>query len=373
MEKIEKSWNVGEDRSGTIANMKDFALLFGGPLKQMACAAPCVAAAASRIGPGPGSPSCMKLISWNLLATPYNRRNGQRESETEWPARTQQQIAHVAAADADVIGLQEFWTHDERHVKMWKSFAAESGYTMHVVSRTNGKSDGCALLVRLPTSDVEFTAYHFDDWGSRILQVAELSLAGEHLTLMNTHLTFPHDNPHDLPMRRQQARKISELTRLRNGPLCVFGDLNGNLCALADPLRPHSILRLTRQSSIRRCLVVSCCDREDPAVSVLTSFGGLRAPPIPLHMDGTGPECDWASHVAHTGSLMACDLVLTRGACRIAEWKLAGTKDELVSGELPSDHRAVHATLLLGQAASDTLAAQDRDDVDEAEQLVAMH
>ena len=70
---------------------------------------------------------------------------------------------------------------------------------------------------------------------------------------------------------------------------------------------------------------------------------------------------------------MACDLVLTRGACRIAEWKLAGTKDELVSGELPSDHRAVHATLLLGQAASDTLAAQDRDDVDEAEQLVAMH
>ena len=52
--------------------------------------------------------------------------------------------------------------------------------------------------------------------------------------------------------------------------------------------------------------------------------------------------------MAHDGNLMAADLVLTRGACRVCEWSLGGTHEELVRRALPSDHRPLHATLQLG-------------------------
>jgi endonuclease/exonuclease/phosphatase family metal-dependent hydrolase len=181
-------------------------------------------------------------------------------------------------------------------------------------------------LAETPT----FTAYTFDDWGARILQVADIRLRrnpgqgqggdGDDesgravpLTLMHTHMTFPHANEHDPPMRLQQARKISELLCASRSPgdaACLFGDLNG--------------------------------DADDPATEALTSIGGLRPmPPI----EGGGR---WVSHIAHTGKEMACDHVLTRGACQVRSWLLGGTFEELAGGRMPSDHRPVHATLNLG-------------------------
>ena len=168
---------------------------------------------------------------------------------------------------------------------MWREFAASKGYVLHVCPRVDGKDDGCALLVRASRcrAPPEFTAFTFGDWGSRVLQVCTLSLAGvsEPLVLMHTHLTFPHASEHDPIMRRHQARKISELTRRQSAPCVVFGDLNG--------------------------------DVDDPALRVLTSLGGLT--PLPRT---TADGSRWVSHVAHTGALMACDLVLTRGGRRQA-------------------------------------------------------
>ena len=305
------------------SNMQDFNLVFGGPIKEIAAAAPCLSAASQHVTTEP--PRSLKLLSWNLLAPPYNRRSGERESDAAWRSRAAEQIAHVAASEADVVGLQEFWTESEEHILLWRDFAAAGGYTMHVLPRTDGKRDGCAMLVRLPGSSCRFSAFTYSDWGSRVCQMAELSFDGRPtpFTLLQTHLTFPHDSAHDPPMRQHQGRKLAELVReLANmcTDICVFGDLNGDL--------------------------------EDAAVKTLTSLGGLRTPPAPQATVGEGAN-DWVSHVAHTGDLMACDLVLTRGACRVADWRLAGSREELVKGRMPSDHRPVHATLSLEAEAAD--------------------
>lgn len=296
---------------------------FGGPLKAVPVlplvVAPPRATRTTALG-------ALTLLSWNLLAPPYKRFDGKRahESEQAWTARAAEQVETVRRADADVVGLQEFWCGNPQFVSLWRDFAEEAGYAMHVVPRVNGKEDGCCMLVRGAASS-SFSAYEFDDWGSRIVQVAELAYdGGRPLRLVHTHLTFPHASAHDPPMRRAQARKLSELVRALPGdvPACVFGDING--------------------------------DVDDPAVTVLTSLGGLRAMP-----SGACAEREpRVSHIAHTGAEMACDLALCRGPCHVDEWSLGGTCEELRAGALPSDHRALRVRLVLGDDPCDDADAE---------------
>jgi endonuclease/exonuclease/phosphatase family metal-dependent hydrolase len=84
-------------------------------------------------------------------------------------------------------------------------------------------------------------------------------------------------------------------------------------------------------------------DVDDPAVSGLTTTGGLRS---------GAPATGWVSHIAHTGDLMACDLVLTRGGCHVRDFRVAGTQEALIKGEMASDHRPIHAVLVLGEGES---------------------
>ena len=258
----------------------------------------------------------LRLLSWNLLATPYVRP---KEATEVGLARARKQVEYVSNHDADIIALQEFWSHEQQFVQLWGEFASSRGYIMHVCPRVNGKRDGCALLLRaaMLTSSPEFVTYEYDDWGSRVLQLARLEIAGTPLVLMNTHLTFPHDNEHDPCMRRHQARKLSELTRQQQAPTVVVGDLNAG-------------------------------DECDAALGVLTSLGGLRLMPPPA--ESTGSDGAWFSHVAHTGALMACDMALTRGACHVGEWTLGGNHDDLIARRMTSDHRPLHATVHVGEA-----------------------
>ena len=86
--------------------------------------------------------------------------------------------------------------------------------SMHVLPRPNDKADGCAMLVRADVGEVEFEGYTFDDWGSRVCQVARLQLSGGRpLVLMQTHLTFPHRSTRHLRHRRSAPRS----PRLRVG------------------------------------------------------------------------------------------------------------------------------------------------------------
>lgn len=294
----------------------------------------------------------LTLLSWNLLAPPFKRLGGgkARESDTAgWLLRAQEQVRRVHEADADVIGLQEFWCANPTFVALWKDWASENGYTMFVSPRTGGKEDGLCMLVRgiAPAAEsaaphepsgTTFDTWSYNDWGDRVVQSVALPVAGERLTLLQTHLTFPHPSAHDGPMRRAQAQKLAEHVRALRSPATVcFGDLNGG--------------------------------SDDPAVSLLRRRGGLRD--LPARGEG-----GWVSHKAHNGAAMACDFVLTAGRCRVDEWSLSDTVEGLLSDALLSDHRALRATLELGatpesDAEEAAVAADERRDA-AAEEHIAM-
>ena len=300
--------------------------LFSGPLVRVDALAPDLAAI-----PANGaahSIASLKVMSWNLLAPPYVRP--EREADARAMARAERQIALVAQHNPDVVGLQEFWHASESFVGLWRDFAYRHGYVLHVAPRVDGKRDGCVLLVRAAclSRAPTFECFTYNDWGSRVLQVAKLHIVGGSvpLTLMQTHLTFPHDSAHDPPMRRHQARKIAELTRVATGPTLVFGDLN-------------------------------TADEADEALSVLTSLGGLR--PMP---PSTTVGDQWVSHLAHTGAWFACDRFLTRGELTVKDWQLVGSADNLALSEARlSDHLPVLADCALGDAVRE-LPTDQRDD-----------
>uniref|UniRef100_A0A7S4B766 Endonuclease/exonuclease/phosphatase domain-containing protein n=2 Tax=Chrysotila carterae TaxID=13221 RepID=A0A7S4B766_CHRCT len=217
---------------------------------------------------------------------------------------------------------------------MWQEFAAKHGYTMFISRRTNSKADGCCVLIRqaspnsksprrielrnLDGIDPEdstspgLATLSYNDWGDRIVQLVGLTVDGAPVTLLHTHLTFPHPSLHDGPMRLHQARKLAECVRrvrAAGTPAIVCGDLNG--------------------------------DHDDPAVTELLRRGGMR--PMPNAADEA-----WASHVAHNGRVMACDMALTSGDCAVESWRLGGTEAELLARRSLSDHRPLHITVSVG-------------------------
>ena len=295
---------------------------FSGPAISIPATAPLLPT--SPLGTAKLEADQLKLMSWNLLATPYVRHP--KEAREDGMARAKTQIAYAAQENADVIGLQEFWSDSSELVGLWREFAMSNGYLMHVCPRTDRKVDGCAMLIRasICSATPEFEAFSYSDWGNRVLQVCKLPVVGASLplTLYNTHLTFPHANEHDPVMRRHQARKLSEIARVDDSATVVFGDLN-------------------------------IPNEDDDALKVLTTLGGLTPLP-PTYVPVLGGEGErWYSHNAHTGELMACDQVLTRGRCKVQDWRLGLTHKGLVERSLPSDHRPMHASILVGEAATE--------------------
>jgi mRNA deadenylase 3'-5' endonuclease subunit Ccr4 len=194
-----------------------FGAIFSGPIKAIPSAPPLVETSTQWQRPSISSTTSLplKLMSWNLLAPCYNRRNSGRESEESWRARAAEQMLYAAASDADIIGLQEFWL-ETAHVQLWTEWAKEHRYTMHLVPRTDGKRDGCAMLVRMPSSACRFSAYTFNDWGSRIVQACDLTLEGiGPLTLLQTHLTFPHASASHARSKNTHASPVPSLSLRR--------------------------------------------------------------------------------------------------------------------------------------------------------------
>ena len=173
----------------------------------------------------------LRLMSYNLLCPCY--RNGYHglnrpplsfdspiETPAEWGARTARQIKEIVAAKPDVVGLQEFYHADPQFRAQWEAFADGHGYAMVVTPRTGGRPDGCCLLVRVGSGIkvIQVEAFGFADWGERVCQVVTATLPGSDgamVTLINTHLNFPHENDHDPPMRFHQGRKLGQLAATR--------------------------------------------------------------------------------------------------------------------------------------------------------------
>lgn len=294
----------------------------GGVLEKPSQAVPLFTAederrARERVAPSAdgGDDGALTVATWNLLAPPFYRHpSGGREAET--PSLWRERLGRIAdqldahAAHCDVVMLQEFW-FDETFVELWRARFAER-FALLGARRGRGKPDGVVTMVAwraLARGGREWSlrALDFNDWGDRVAAVVDVRGAdgGGALSLVNTHLTFPHASAHDPLMRKAQARKLAEwLDGRRESALVVAGDFNGDLAdaACADLLRltglaPHST---------------------DPFVS----------------------------HVSHRGDLMGCDFVLTRPpqaaaggpdlACR--DVALHGTVEQMRAREWPSDH-----------------------------------
>ena len=128
---------------------------FAGPLQALSAAGgyqstivtPGYSASVGDAGRSAPGAVALSLMSYNLLAPPY-RRHLTEVADGSWRPRVLEQIEEVAAADADIVGLQEFWHVSEPYVSLWRQFAAQHGYTLFISPRTNAKQDGCALLLR---------------------------------------------------------------------------------------------------------------------------------------------------------------------------------------------------------------------------------
>jgi len=244
----------------------------------------------------------LRVATWNLLAPPYARNALER---SQWRERVAAQQAQLAALDPDVAALQEFWTSSDENVELWSRWAAARDYALVVLPRTGGKQDGCATLVktRLVAPDTASRCYGlgYDDWGDRVCLVVPLPSLG--LVVGNTHWTFAHDNAWDPSMRRHQARKLAAALA-GDARVVVLGDLNG--------------------------------DATDPALVALRARGyALGEPPR-------------ASHLAHTGALLKCDFVATRGLLRCCPHPLeaAATSGPPPEAAAPPAGAAVSAALI---------------------------
>mmetsp|Transcript_12942 Transcript_12942/g.16795 ORF Transcript_12942/g.16795 Transcript_12942/m.16795 type:complete len:268 (-) Transcript_12942:1542-2345(-) len=195
------------------------------------------------------------VISWNLLAPPYNRKK--KQGQDSWKGRVLGQRDYLSSLEKtpDIIFLQEFWHANQDYCRIWEEFCSEYGYSMFIGKRTGSKVDGCCTLLneqKLQVEKVELFSY--DDWGDRICVVLDCigSLSGKEkkISLFNTHLTFPHKNNHDPIMRQHQARKLKEVieaSRNQDRTILLGGDLNGSINDRAikelfkDTLVPHSV------------------------------------------------------------------------------------------------------------------------------------
>eukprot|EP00967_Tisochrysis_lutea_P058589 scaffold74545_cov37-Tisochrysis_lutea.AAC.4 len=171
----------------------------------------------------------VSILCWNLLAPPYRRVAGGRESDgSDWKERVSAQIEYVARADADIVALQEFWVANSLATSMWEEFALHNQYAMFVSPRTSGKEDGCCLLLKMRSAGADnsgcgyacktiglsggltvgnraglcpeaevltgMSSLSFNDWGNRIVQSVEVcartQVAQHHSASEQGHATF---------------------------------------------------------------------------------------------------------------------------------------------------------------------------------------
>lgn len=217
-------------------------------------------------------PESFLASSWNLLAPCWKRTSYGREAENheEWNDRLYRTLEQILQLNSDIICLQELWFEEEYLEKFME--AVGETYMVYTLKRVHNKPDGLAVLIKKNIFPMpKALGFDFNDFGSRV----GLVLVWESFVLLNTHLTFPHDNEYDKKIRISQVLDIkSILDEYSTKQQLVVGDLNGSIY--------------------------------DNAVSLLMKEAYLY--PMIEH-------CDFVTHVSHRGDEMACDLFLSSMKC----------------------------------------------------------
>ena len=214
-------------------------------------------------------PDQIRLLTWNLLAPCYKRTSYGRESERkdDWSIRQQMSLQKLLQHRADVVFLQEVWF--ESHYFEGLCHTLSSVYHVLYCQRVHGKQDGLSILLRKDVipSPTTYIGVDFYDFGSRIALVVEW----DDVVMMNTHLTFPHNNKYDRLLRLSQVQDIIHvLDRYAGKKIVLAGDCNGSIF--------------------------------DEAVQKIITELAL----IPML-----PHGNFCSHISHRGDEMACDLLFS--------------------------------------------------------------
>lgn len=257
----------------------------------------------------------MRIMTWNLWW-----RFG------PWRERQPVIAATLAAADADVIALQEVWS--DGATDQAAELAAGLGYD-HVYADAmtlDGFGQGNAILSRRPIlRTASRTLSGAQETGeTRLALFAEIDAAGGPLPVFTTHLNW---RPDQGAVRERQVGDVAEFIQVERSPdrpILLCGDFN----ATSDS---EEIAMLTGSSA----RAVEDLILEDAWAVAGDGGAGItfdEANPHTIAELSPGRRIDYVFLGRPEGE-----------ACRIADCRIAG--DGPVDGVWPSDHYAVVAEL----------------------------
>ncbi|OWZ23572.1 hypothetical protein PHMEG_0001516 [Phytophthora megakarya] len=188
-------------------------------------------------------PRSLSLMTFNLLAPCYFRHGGRVESDdpTAFLSRAQAAIHAIKREQCDVVCLQEFWFQRE-YQRAFRSAFRPTHY-LHTAKRPGDKEDGLAVFVDKRKLELHYveSVDLVEEAGDRVallLHVAtkwnrdEASLPQRSFIVVNSHLTFPHNQMY-ASLRLNQidqvltaVRKYVARQELYDVPVLLCGDFN---------------------------------------------------------------------------------------------------------------------------------------------------
>ncbi|KAH3745362.1 Low temperature viability protein [Pelomyxa schiedti] len=189
----------------------------------------------------------IRVCTFNVLAPCYDtgkttKARGGLDRRTTTPSYMPRIVGLCEALlslDADVLCLQEFW-ENPGFVGAFTSRLAS--YTL-LYTKRSWSEDGVAIFVSNRLHIEESFSLIFNDVGDRVAHFAKLQLQnGEKVLVVNTHLTFPHNEYDKTILRVAQINmildRIDEETHKDTSLLGVIlaGDFNSHPGCCVYPL-----------------------------------------------------------------------------------------------------------------------------------------
>mmetsp|Transcript_582 Transcript_582/g.1535 ORF Transcript_582/g.1535 Transcript_582/m.1535 type:complete len:401 (+) Transcript_582:186-1388(+) len=269
--------------------------------------------------------AALRIGTFNLLAPcykrlpdtrgPMGRRMREAQFEDLWAARADATMRMLSGLEtADVLCLQEFWFENSYQAIARAALSAK--YDFHTLQRTGVKKDGVVTLVnRKRVRCVESEALRFHEHGCdhRVALLSVLELRNKpklRFVLVNTHLTFPH-NEADHQTRLREAQVLTIFVeryvyekQLTNAPIIIAGDMNGEY---SDQVCRHFHDCGFREAmfSAEQCRQSSNFDEEHmvPDDSTVNSSD--------MELDES-LTTDVITHITHVGDRTHCDHIWIR-------------------------------------------------------------
>jgi mRNA deadenylase 3'-5' endonuclease subunit Ccr4 len=301
--------------------------------------------------------AAFSISSFNMLAPIYKRlssydlhaKDQKRESQflDLWKHRASKTMSFIdnqlLCSDSSIISLQEFWLEKEYLNYFSREFIARN-FDLFNYKRTGPKYDSLLTIVDRRTFAVKgvknIALCSLRDRVALLLWLEHRS-SGQHLLLVNTHLTFPHDSTES----SQQIEEIEFILRemgsfAKNAGIAnralqfVVGDLNESLGGNVD----ETLQRHHFQSCFRISPPINTRDATD-----------------------TSPHWHFVSHRNHRQEEVGADHVFIRGGLGqpLDQTRIFVADCRVVPHDRPchrwddefflSDHRPVSVKVVIGK------------------------